>query len=758
MERLAEALPEHYRLEREIRSGGMATVYLAREVRPDIERPVAIKVLHAEFSSALATERFLREVRVAANLVHTNILPLLECGRAGDLPYYVMPYVDGGSLRDLLFRDTQLPIAEVVRIGSDVLAALEYAHGRGIVHRDIKPDNILFIVDRPIVADFGIARALTGVAEPITDEHARIGTPAYMSPEQCQGVDIDGRSDLYSLGCVLYEMLTGSVPFDGANPQAIFARHMLDPVPPIRSVRPAVPLALERAVLKSLAKTPADRFASAREFAEALRARISLPSDVAAESVAVLPFDNLSAEPNSEYFSDGITEGIIHTLGHVTGLHVAAPTSSFVFRGKAVNLEDVGEKLRVATVVRGSVQRAGQHLRVTVQLNDVGDGFLRWSERYDREIREATDVFSVQDEIARAVAGRLLASFGGPSHELSATPPTKNLDAYNVYLQGRYAWAQRGLGLKKALDFYGQALALDPKYALAHAGFADCCVLLAEYGVAPPTAILPKARAAIQRALELAPDLPEAHCAAGELALVFDWDWVLAQHELGRAIELSARYAAPHYRLALYLSLLAGEFADAESHARRAVEIDPLAPLTHMQLGVVLMASGRYEEAIAASLRATELPPAMLVPYLSLGVLYNHLGRTDEAIDCLESAAAASGRQPATLTALAACHRSAGRMAEVQSIYDELSARARGGYMQKSTLAVAAAVAGRLDEAFDLLGQACDERDSILIYSKRHLGFSSLQSDPRMAGIHRRIGFPEPRPSSYNPTPPGSLS
>ena len=742
MERLAEALPEHYRLEREIRSGGMATVYLAREVRQDIERPVAIKVLHAEFSSALATERFLREVRVAANLVHTNILPLLECGRAGDLPYYVMPYVDGGSLRDLLFRDTQLPIAEVVRIGSDVLSALEYAHGRGIVHRDIKPDNILFIVDRPIVADFGIARALTGVAEPITDEHARIGTPAYMSPEQCQGGEIDGRSDLYSLGCVLYEMLTGSVPFDGANPQAIFARHMLDPVPPIRSVRPTVPLALERAVLKSLAKTPADRFASAREFAEALHARTSLPSDVAAESVAVLPFDNLSAEPNSEYFSDGITEGIIHTLGHVSGLHVAAPTSSFAFRGKAVNLEDVGEKLRVATVVRGSVQRAGQHLRVTVQLNDVGDGFLRWSERYDREIREATDVFSVQDEIAKAVAGRLLASFGGASHEFPATRPTKNLDAFNLYLQGRYAWAQRGLGLKKALDFFGQALALDPKYALAHAGFADCCVLLAEYGVAPPTAILPKARAAIQRALELASDLPEAHCAAGELALVFDWDWVRAQHELGRAIELSARYAAPHYRLALYLSLLAGEFADAEIHARRAVEIDPLAPLTHMQLGIVLMASGRYEEAIAASLRATELPPAMLVPYLSLGVLYNHLGRTDEAIDCLETAAAASGRQPATLTALAACHRSAGRMAEVQSIYDELSARARGGYMQKSTLAVAAAAAGRLDEAFDLLGQACDERDSILIYSKRHLGFSSLQSDPRMAAIHRRIGFP----------------
>jgi len=745
LELLATALADRYRIEREIRSGGMATVYLAHDVRPEMQRPVAIKVLHPQFSSAPAVERFLREVRVAANLVHTNILTLLEYDSKADQLYYVMPYVDGGSLRDVLRDHPQLPIDEAVRIAIAVLAALEYAHGRGIVHRDIKPDNILFMVDQPVVADFGIARAMTAANEQepedaITDAQARIGTPAYMSPEQWQGLTVDGRSDIYSLGCALYEMLVGSPPFTGTA-QAIMARHLHDPVPPIRTVRPAVPVALERAVMKALAKQPADRHASAREFADALHTRVSLPEGVPPASVAVLPFDNLSAEPGTDYFSDGITGEIINTLSHVAGLHVAAPTSSFAFRGHVVNLEDVGEKLGVATVVRGSVQRAGPHLRVTVQLNNVADGFLMWSERYDREVREATDVFALQDGIAAAVAGRLVSSFGSITGDFPATPPTKNLDAYNRYLQGRYYWAQRGLGLKKALEFFGQALALDPDYASAHAGLADTCVLLAEYGVLPPTSILPKARAAIERALALSPDLAEAHCAAGELALVFDWDWVRAERELRRAIELSPRYAAAHYRLALYQSLVAGQFDEAITRARQAVELDPLAPLPLAQLGVVLMAAERYDEAIAASLRATELGSAMLVPYLSLGILYNHVGRTDEAIECLETAAAASGRQPATLTALAACHRSLGHMTEVQAIYEELSARARGGYMQKSTLAVAAAAAGHLDEAFELLARACDDRDSILIYSKRHLGFRHLQDDPRMAAIHRRIGF-----------------
>ena len=749
MERLASALSGRYEIEQEIRSG-MAAVYLAHDVRSELDhRRVAIKVLHSQFSSAQASERFLREVRVVAKLVHPNIVTLIEYDTVDNELYYVMPYIDGGTLRDLLADHNQLPISQAVRIASDVLSALDYAHNRGIVHRDIKPENILFSEDKPMVSDFGIARAITEArqttAEPITDVDARIGTPAYMSPEQCDGQPVDGRSDIYSLGCVLYEMLTGRVPFLEPTPHATMLRHIHDPVPPISTVRPAVPLGLERAILKALAKTPADRHASAREFAEELHKRVSIAEGVSPASVAVLPFENLSDEQASDFFSDGITEEIINTLGQVSGLHVAAASSSFAFRGKAVSLEEVGEKLRVATVLRGSVRRAGSQLRVTVQLCSVADGFVMWAQRYDRELREATDVFAMQDEIAKAVSGRLQSSFGDSSFASPATPPTRNLEAYTLFLSGRRYWGERGLGLKKALDLFGQAIALDRDYAAAHAGLADSCVLLAEYGALPPDAVLPTARAAIQRALDLAPDLPEAHCASGELALAFDWDWPRAVKDLRRAIELSPRYSTAHYRLALYLCLVAGEFTEGLSHARQAVELDPLAPLPQAQLGLVLMAAERYEEAIAALQRATELPPAMLAPYLYLGGILNHVGRTKEAIEVLMNAAAASGRHPSSLTQLAGCYRALGDTIKVQAIYDELSARVRGGgeYIQKTTLAVAAGAAGRIDDAFQLLEQACKERDSILLFSKRHPAFFPLRADPRMAGIYRRVGFPE---------------
>lgn len=744
-DRLARALADRYQLGGEIGRGGMATVYLAHDLRPQYQRQVAIKVLHPELRTALAVERFLLEINVAANFVHPHILALHDSGDREGFLYYVMPHYEGGTLRDRLTRERQLPIEEAVRIAGDVAAALEFAHSKGIVHRDIKPENILFADGKPVVADFGIARAVTAATtDPLTDPQARIGTAAYMSPEQISRKSVDGRSDIYSLGCVVYEMLTGAAPFDGQDDRAILARVLVDPVPPIRTVRPTVPIGLERAVVKALAKVPADRFATAREFAEALRARgESFRDDLSRESIAVLPFDNLSSDSETDYFSDGLTEEIINVLGHVSGLRVAARTSSFAFRGRAVDLEEVGAKLKVATVIRGSVRRAGLRLRVTVDLSNVADGFLLWSERYEREARQATDVFAIQDEIAKSVAGRLRLRFGGVERPLLDAPPTQNLDAYNLYLKGRYHWAQRGVGLEKALECFGQAIVLDPDYAAAHAGFADSCVLLAEYGVIAPAAILPSARAAVQRALELTPDLAEGYCVSGELALVLDWDWARGAHDLYRAIELSPGYVTARYRLALYLCLVAGEFSEAIAQARRAVELDPLAPLPCMQLGVVLMGAGKYDEAMAAAQRAIELGPAMLVPYLSLGVLYNHVGRTKEAIEVLNVAARASGRHPTTLTALATCHRSLGETAKVQAIYEELSARARGEFIQKSTLAVAAAAAGQMDEAFRLIGQACDDRDYLLLWAKRHPGFSLLQEDPRMTEIYRRIGFPE---------------
>jgi serine/threonine protein kinase len=751
---LAVALQGRYTFQHALARGGMATVYLARDLRH--HRSVAIKVLRPELATAIGVERFEQEIRTVARLTHPQILPLFDSGAAGGMLFYVMPYIEGGTLRDRLDRERQLPIDDAVRIGCDVAEALAYAHNKGVIHRDIKPENVMFSAGRVVVADLGIARALTEAqADRLTPTGVAIGTPAYMSPEQALGdCRIDNRTDIYSLGCVIYEMLTGSAPFSGSTPRAVMARHSVDVVPPIRSVRATVPDGLERVVLKALAKAPVDRFATAGEFAEALRTPETLQDDGEDESIAVLPFANLSTDPDTEYFSDGMTEEIIDTLARIPGLRVAARTSSFAFRGRAVDLAEIGAKLKVTTVLEGSVRRSGNRLRITAQLIKVADGFHLWSERYDREM---TDVFAIQEEIAQAISKRLTLkerffdfNISGDFHlpsgrredELTVTPPTRNLDAYHLYLKGRYYWARRGLGLKQALDCFSQALALDPNYAAAHAGLADTWTLLGIHGLVPASQVLPPARAAIQRALELAPDLAEAHCAAGTLKLAFEWDWVGASRDLRRAIELNPRNIAAHYWLAVLLGLVENRFEEGLLHARRAVELDPLAGIPLAQLGIVLIAAGRYDEAIEVVRRGCELSPAMYVSFLYLGVTYNHLGRTEEAIKVLDAAAAMSGRAPVTLAALAVCFNSLGKATHVEAIHDELTARSRREYVQPTMLALTTAALGWFEEAFALLHRACDERDGVLMYSRSYPAFRLFQTDPRMTEIYRRIGFP----------------
>jgi len=738
---LQASLPDRYTLERPLGRGGMATVYLAND--RNLGRQVALKVLHAELATAVGVERFLREIGTAAGLNHPLILALHDSGEAGDLPFYTMPYVEGEeTLRRRLNRERQLSIDDAVAVTCDVAEALAYAHSRGVVHRDIKPENILFSAGRAVVADFGIARALTVARiEPLTGIGAMIGTPAYMSPEQVAGdAALDGRSDQYSLACVLYEMLAGRPPFDGPTVQAVLARLSIELPAPIRTARPSVPIAMEAAVLKALAKVPADRFATIAQFADALRAWDDAPAVAAdAESIAVLPFANLSADPGFEYLSDGIAEDIINALAQLPGLRVAARTSSFAFRARAVELAEVGAKLKVAMVLEGSVRKAGNRLRVTAQLVKVGDGDHLWSERYDRDM---TDIFAIQDEIAKAIAERLKVTLDGGAAASLVTPATGNLDAYHLCLRGRYLLAQRGLGLKQALECFDQAIALDPNYALAHAGLAEACTVLAQYGLVPPGALRAKAHAAACRALDLAPKLAEAHAAAGTVSFVMDWDWRTAAAELQQAIVLNPRYVIARLWLSYYLVFIEDLFEEGIAHGRRAVELDPLSPLPNMQLGMSLMGAGRLEEAIAPLERAAALAPTMFLPPIHLGVLYNELGRKEEAIRSVEAAVVTSGRHPWTLCALGVCYSSAGKVAEVEAIRDELTARARREYVQYTMLAILSAALGRLDEAFELLERACDDRDGILVYSRRYPFFSAFQHDPRMERIYRRIGLP----------------
>ncbi len=420
--RLEVALTGRYAIERELGHGGTALVFLGRD--PKHERVVAIKVLRPELAVALGAERFLREIKLTARLNHPHILPLLDSGEAAGFLYYVMPYVEGESLRDRLVREPQLPVEEALIIAREVADALEYAHQQGVVHRDIKPENILISAGHAVVADFGIARAIQAAgAQTVTQTGMLLGTPAYMSPEQAAGEsELDGRSDIYSLGCVLYEMWAGAPPFTGLTAQAVIAMRFTHRPPEVSSVRDGVPVWGSRAVARALARDPAERYATAAQLAAALiapepgsPAEREAPTD---KSIAVLPFTNMSSDPEIEYFGDGIAEEIINALAQLPGLRVAGRSSAFSFKGKREDLRVIGDKLSVGTVLEGSVRKAGAQLRITAQLVNVADGYHLWSERFDRE---PEDVFAIQEEIARTIAERLQVSLAG-SDQMTLRP------------------------------------------------------------------------------------------------------------------------------------------------------------------------------------------------------------------------------------------------------------------------------------------------------------------------------------------------
>ena len=526
-ENLVAAVADRYTIERELGEGGMATVYYAKDLRHD--RMVALKVLHPDLALALGPDRFLREIRITAGLAHPHVLPLLDSGDANGFLFYVMPYVSGESLRDRLNRDKQLSVADALQVAREVADALSFAHSQGIIHRDIKPDNILFQAGHAMVADFGIARALSAAGgEQLTATGLTVGTPGYMSPEQASGeAELDGRSDLYSLACVVYEMLAGQPPFTGATVESVIRQHLTVDPPPITQFRPAVPAAVSDALTRALSKAPADRFSPVVHFAEALQvgaapvtaaapttapARPGMgpyilavvavvvvvlsglairsirtsgagatPSDDV-PSIAVLPFADLSGG-GSEYLGDGIAETLINALSRLEGLRVAARTSAFSFKGRSEDVRAIAASLNVSAVLEGSVQQAGGRIRVTAQLINAADGFHLWSQNFDRDV---SDVFAVQDAVARAVVSALKVELLGDREAPIVRQGTDDVAAYNAYLQGRYFWNKRTpQDLERSATFLERAVAIDSNFARAWAGLADAYALFgpSEYDV-----------------------------------------------------------------------------------------------------------------------------------------------------------------------------------------------------------------------------------------------------------------------------------
>jgi serine/threonine-protein kinase len=748
--RLSHALAGRYRIERELGAGGMATVYLAHDERHG--RPVAIKVLLPELAAALGTERFLREIRTAAALNHPHILPLLDSGDAGGILFYVMPLAGGESLRDRLAREVHLTIDDALQIAREVADALAYAHRQGVVHRDIKPENILLSNGHAVVVDFGIA-ALVGAQgqSKLTGTGLAVGTPTYMSPEQAAGEPADARCDVYALGCVLYEMLAGAPPFTGPSAQAVLARHMADSVPSIRTVRAAVPAAIERVVMRALAKVPADRYAGPAEFARALprdaeaaadtsqpMARLAPQPAAAATAIAVLPFASLSTDPENEFLADGIAEEIINALARVPGLKVAARTSAFSFKGRNEDLRVVGEKLGVGIVLEGSVRRAGNRLRVTAQLINVGDGYHIWSERYDREMQ---DVFAIQDDVAAAIVGRMRLTLDERSGGL-VRAGTTNVQAYQLYVRGRALLYRRGESIEPARAAFEEALALDPSYALAHAGLADACWYLALWGIRPPAGVIPRAREAAQRALELAPDLAEAHYARACIAFSQDYDVPTFRREFARAVELNPGYIQARCGRALYdLTFHRGDFAAALAESGSALRDDPLSAYATTIHAMVLCFAGRAEEAVAHAVRATELDPQSVVAWWHRQVIVGWSGDHAASVAAGERALELSSRGAYQVGSMAAEYGRVGDVTSARALYDELRARAARGWVPPTVLAQAAVACGQQDEALDLLTCAVDEHDSMFPGRAAFRDYDAIRSHPRFVELLRRISW-----------------
>jgi len=743
-ERLSAALADRYRLERELGQGGMATVYLAEDRKH--QRRVAIKVLRPEIAAAIGAERFLREITTTANLHHPHILALYDSGEAAGFLYYVMPFVEGESLRERLTREKQLPLDDALQISREVADALSYAHSRGVIHRDIKPENILLESGHAVVADFGIAKAVRAAGgETLTQAGMAIGTPPYMSPEQAAGAEVlDGRSDLYSLACVLYEMLAGQPPFTGATAESVIHQHISVDPQPITNLRPAVPREIAGTLARALAKVPADRFNPVAQFGEALLQSTSRAarreSAVSRDrpSVAVLPFVNMSAEADNEYFSDGVTEEIISALSRLEGLRVASRTSAFAFKGKAPDLRTVGDALNVSTVLEGSVRKAGQRVRVTAQLIRVADDEHLWSDRFDSDLE---DIFGVQDRLAQSIVEVLRVKLLDAEAEAIVAPGTRNVAAYEHYLRGRYYWNKRDQqDLQRGIQQFEQAIALDPHYALAHVGLADSYNIIGFYDLMPPREAFARAKAAASRALELNGRLAAAHASLGYVLFYHDWNATAALAAYRRAMELDPRYAVAHQWYSNCLDQL-GRFADAEREWRVALELDPLSLIINAGIGWHHYFAREFEQAVAALQRALELDPTFVPANVWLGQALAALGRFPAAIAAFQAAVQSSQESPSAVAELARGHALAGDEATARGLLDRLLQAETERYLPSYEIAGIHLALGETDEAFRRLERAFDDRSHSLAFLGTDPRLDPVRDDARYRDLQRRVAF-----------------
>jgi eukaryotic-like serine/threonine-protein kinase len=692
----------HYRVIEKLGEGGMGIVYKAEDAK--LKRPVALKFLLPQaFENAEHRERFIREAQTAAVLDHPNICTIFEIDEAEDLIFIAMAFVEGESLKDKI-KSGPLRAEEALDVAAQV-------------------------------------------APEISKTTRSVGTAAYMSPEQGRGAKVDHRTDIWSLGVVMYELLAGELPFKGEYDAAVVYSLVNEDPAPIGELRPDLPDSVRRIVERAMEKSPEDRFQTAAEMLASLRSPLKWVGtgrggrkDLRPEkSIVVLSFADVSRGRELEYLCDGIAEEIIGALTKVEGIRVVARTSAFSFKGKNEDIRTIARKLNVDAVLEGSVRKADNRLRINAQLINAADGYHLWSERYDRQME---DVFAIQDEITLAIVNKLKVTLLGGEREALVKRSTEDVEAYNLYLKGRYFWNKRTeTGYLKSLEYFRQAIDKDPTYAVAYAGIADSYDLLGWYGSPAPEEAFPRARAAAEKARELDPTLAEAHASLGWISANYDWDWTAAEGEYKRALELNSSYATAHQWYSEFLTYM-GRHDESIAEGHKAQELDPLSIIINNDVGQVYYFARRYDEAIAQLRKTLEMDPDFAVAHYLLGLALAQKSQHDEAVEEGRIAATLAGEDDALiLSQLGVIYAVSGRDAKARQVLAELDELSREKYASPFPVALVHAGLGDNDSAFEWLGKACEKRDHWVETLKVHPVLDGLRGDERYSKLLRATGL-----------------
>ncbi len=748
----------------------MGEVFLAQDTKPD--RKVALKILPPEFADDKdRMSRFVREAKSASALNHPNIITIYEIGESNGTHFIATEFIDGKTLSDYQ-KANPLSYKSALEIAIQVASALDEAHHAGIVHRDIKPDNVMIRSNGLAkILDFGIAKVTATVA---SDEEAAtailaltqagmiIGTPNYMSPEQARGKDVDHQADIFSFGVVFYEMLSGNSPFSGETVSDVIAAVLTKEPKRLSEIPPE----LEQILNKTLEKDKKNRYQTAKDLLTdlqeakeelSIQSRLEKTSSPNIEepktqilqavttaetdsnkSIAVLPFTNMSADEDNEYFCEGLAEELLNALSKINDLKVAARTSAFFFKGKETDIREVGEKLNVTSVLEGSVRKTETRLRISVQLIDVTNGFQVWTEQYDRQ---PDDVLAIQEEIAREIAEKLQLKLTGKEKELLISRPTENPVAYRNYLKGRYYWNRfTEEGFRKAVEQFELALEEEPSYGQAYSGLADSYIELGFFSYVSPHNAFPKAKAAAKKALAIDPGMAEARFSMAHCSFYYEWNWEDAEHQYKRAIELAPREPTGRQKYGFFLATM-GRFDEALQQLKIAQEVDPLSPFYATSAAIVLLHARRAEEGIEICRELLNDHPKDAWTRWVFAWHLQILGEFETAVAHARTAYVDSGENSQFLAVLGHAYGLNGQRDEAQKVLEQLKERKTRSHTSPFLLALVCAGLGQKDDAFQYLNEAFDERAGWMVWLRSYPPLDTICEDTRYKDLSSRVGL-----------------